>query len=435
MKKKTLAVLLAISCTLSMAACGASGDNGDTSAADEAREALAEEFEEEEPEEEIEEEPEVEEEQEEEEEEPEEEEVAEPKKAASAPSELSDDLYDFQVSIDGIVYQFPMWYSDFEALGWEFQEDATDTLSSNQYTFGATWKKDGFRVSTRLANLSMNTVPFSESMVASITLDKFQLKDCDWEIILPGGIQWGVSNTDDIIAAYGDPSDDYEGDMYYKMTYEIDSYSEINLYVYKEEDALLEIEIENMVALEGADNSVNEEVPDLVKEYKAPKSLGSDFYAYTAELEGVVYSLPCPVSVLLENGFTIDTSNSDSVVAAGRNGWVNLRYNNQTLRTMVKNYADYATTVENCFALSMKSSVNGPEFDLVFPGNIKVGDAESAVKKAVDGFNCEVETSDSGYTYYEIADPDKSVLDKYTIVVKDGKVQSMEIENATKPEY
>lgn len=435
MKKKTLAVLLAISCTLSMAACGASGDNGDASAADEAREALAEEFEEEEPEEEIEEEPEVEEAQEEEEEEPEEEEVAEPKKAASAPSELSDDLYDFQVSIDGTVYQFPMWYSDFEALGWEFQEDATDTLSSNQYTFGVAWKKDGFRVSTRLANLSMNTVPFSESMVASITLDKFQLKDCDWEIILPGGIQWGVSNTDDIIAAYGDPSSDFEGEMYYKMTYKLDSHSEINLYVYKEEDALLQIEIENMVELEGADNSVNEDVPDLVKEYKAPKALGNDFYAYTAELEGVVYSLPCPVSVLLENGFTIDTSNSDSVVAAGRNGWVSLRYNNQTLRAMVENYADYATTVENCFVLSMKSSVNGPEFDLVFPGNIKIGDAESAVKKAVNGFNCEVETSDSGFTYYEIADPDKGVLDKYTIVVKDGSVISLEIENSTKPEY
>lgn len=164
-----------------------------------------------------------------------------------------------------------------------------------------------------------------------------------------------------------------------------------------------------MVELEGADNSVNEDVPDLVKEYKAPKALGNDFYAYTAELEGVVYSLPCPVSVLLENGFTIDTSNSDSVVAAGRNGWVSLRYNNQTLRAMVENYADYATTVENCFVLSMKSSVNG--------------------------FNCEVETSDSGFTYYEIADPDKGVLDKYTIVVKDGSVISLEIENSTKPEY
>lgn len=434
MTKKVLALLLAISCALSMAACGALGDNKSPSAADEAREALANEFEESEAEEEQEVEEEPEEEPEVEEEPEEEPDSAEkPMQPARVPGELSDDLYDFQISIDGTVYQFPMWYSEFEALGWEYDGDPTNTLSSNQYTFSEVWKKDGIRIYTRLANLSMNTVPFSESMVAGISLEKYNLQDCDWDIILPGGIQWGVSNADDIIAAYGDPTDDYDSDMYYKLTYEYDWYREINLYVYKEEGVLLEIDIENIVELEGADNSVDETVPDLVKDYTAPKSLGTDFYAYTAQMEGVVYSLPCPVSVLLENGFTIDKSKSDDVVAAGRSGWISLRYNNQTLRTMVENYADYATTIENCFVTSMESSIYGPEFDLVFPGNIKVGDSEDAVKKAVNGFNYEIEASDSDYTYYNIYD--SSVLDRYTIVVKDGSIISIEIRNSTKPKY
>lgn len=440
MKKKTLALLLAISCTLSATACGAADEEVSASVEDEVGDEMEEELKEEPEEAPEEEEPK---EEEIEKEEPEEEEAEEekheraqkPMKPAWAPSELSDDLYDFQVSIDGTVYQFPMWYSEFEALGWEYDGDNTQTLSSNQFTLTEVWKKDGIRVYTRFANLSMNTVPFSESMVAGITLEDNYVKDSGWEILMPGGIQWGVSGTDDIIAAYGDPSDDYDGDLWYKMTYKYDYYREINLYVFKDDDTLKKIEIENLVELEGADNSVDETVPDLVKDYVAPKSLGTDYYAYTAELEGVVYSLPCPVSVMLENGFTIDKNDSDSVVAAGGNGWVNLRYNNQTLRTMVENYADYATTVENCFALSMKSSVNGPEFKLVFPGNIKVGDSEAAVKKAVAGFNCEVSTSDSGYTYYEVSDPDKSVLDRYTITVKDGSVCTLEVKNATEPEY
>lgn len=435
MKKKTLAVLLAISCSLSMAACGASGgeDAEALSRADEAREELEKEFSEEAPEEEVEDEP---------EEEPEEEIKDEPeddekeiKKTASMPSNLSDDLYDFQVSIDGTVYQFPMWYSDFEALGWEYDGDDSEILSSNQYSVAERWSKDGFEVYTEFANLSMNSVPFSESMVAGITFEEFLLEDCDWEIVLPGGIQYGVSNTDDIKEAYGEPSRDYDGDLYYMMSYELDYYREVSLYVYKEEDALLKIELENLVELEGADNSIDETVPELVEAYKAPKSLGDDFYAYTAQLEGVVYSLPCPVSVLLENGFTIDTARSDSEVAAGGSGWVDLRYNNQTLHTMVKNYADYATIIENCFVVSMESSVNGPKFDLVFPGNIKVGDSEDAVKKATADFNYEVDTSDSGYTYYEVSDPDASVLDRYTIVVKDGSVCSMEVQNSEEPEY
>lgn len=84
---------------------------------------------------------------------------------AETPSDLSDDLYDFQISIDGVVYQFPMWYSDFEALGWEYLGDNTDTLSSNQYTVAERWKKDGFEIYTRFANLSMNTAAFADCEV------------------------------------------------------------------------------------------------------------------------------------------------------------------------------------------------------------------------------------------------------------------------------
>lgn len=436
MKKKALAMLLAISCTLAMTACGES--KVEDTASDELAEETEEIEEEAEPESPDRQEESVEEEPEEEEAETEEEddtEEAEKKEAAQAPAELSDDLYDFQLSINGEVYQFPMWYADFEALGWEYDGDDTQTLSSNQYTGVETWEKDGVEVYTKLANLSMNTVPFSESMVAGISLEEYYLEDCDWDILLPGGIQYGVSNADDIKAAYGDPTSDYDGDLYYKMTYEYDFYQEISLYVYKDDDTLKQIEIENIVELEGADNSIDATVPDIVKAYETPDSLGDDFYAYTAQLEGVVYTLPCPVSVLIENGFKIDEKNSDSEVGAGRTGWVDLKYNNQTLHTMVENYADYATTIENCFAVSMESSVNGPKFDLVFPGNIKVGGSEDAVKKATAKFNCEVETSDSGYTYYTVSDPDGSVLDNYEIVVKDGTVCTMEISNSSKPEY
>lgn len=438
MKNKTLTMLTAIGCALSMAACAASGEEaspaGEETEADETwREGRIS----------REEEPEQEEagQQETEDESgaetgntaPDDEESGGAKAkrpSAETPSELSGDLYDFQVSIDGTVYQFPMWYSDFEALGWEYDGDAARTLDSNQYTTAEVWKKDGVSVYTSFANLSMNTVPFSESMVAGITLDRYDIEDADWEILLPGGIEWGVSNADDIVAAYGDPTDTYDGDLYYKMTYEQDYYNSVSLYVFKEGDSLQKIEIENMVELEGADNSVDETVPDAVKRYEAPKELSDDFYTYTAQLEGVVYALPCPVSVLLENGFTINENNSDSVVASRYFGWVELQYNNQSYRAIVDNYADYATTVENCFVTSMEASVNGPEFDLVFPGGIGLGSSEADVKKAVDGFNCEVETSDSGYTHYAVADPDSDAMNEYLITVSDGKVISLEVENS-----
>lgn len=430
MKKKVLALILVISCAISMAACGGSKETAGE--AETHKEETAEEPTEAPTEEPVEEE--TEEEKEPETEPTEEKEEAKKSAAVDTPSELSDDLYDFQVSIDGTVYQFPMWYSDFEALGWEYDGDNTETLSSNQYTVGQRFKKDGISVYTRLANLSMNSVSFADSMVAGISMDKYDLKDCDWEILLPGGIQWGVSNAEDIKAAYGDPSSDYDGDNYYKMTYEYDFYQEISLYVYKETDALEQIEIQNLVELEGADNSVSDEVPDVVKNYKAPTELGNDFYSFHVELEGNLYKLPCPVTEFLANGFKIDEKNSDMEIAAGSFGWVDLRYNNQTLHAIARNHADYATVIENCFITEVESSDFDPDFALTIPGNIKRGDTEADVEKALEGFNVEKETSDSGFTYYTVYDPNDSKLNNYCICLKEGVVIQIEVENDTTPE-
>ena len=247
-------------------------------------------------------------------------------------AELSDDIYSFQVSVDGVVYQFPMWVSEFEALGWTYDGDFSQTLSSNQYTTTEVWKRGEGTVYTRLANLSMNTVSFKESMVAGITFDAFNLRKCDIEIIMPKGIQFGVSTAEDIIAAYGEPSYEFDGSAFRKLGYEYDYHQEVFFQISKETGVLSNIEIENMIELEGADNSVSAKVPELISGYKAPQSVGDDLYQYNIELEGNFYTLPCPVSELLANGFTINENNSDSEFAAGNGGWLELRYNNQSYR-------------------------------------------------------------------------------------------------------
>lgn len=355
--------------------------------------------------------------------------------AATAPTELSDDLYDFQISVDGTVYQFPMWAADFEALGWTYDGDASQTLSSNQYTTTERWNKGEFSVYTQLANLSMNTVGITEAMVAGITFEEYQLDGCDWEIILPKGIQYGVSNTEDVLAAYGDPTDEYDGELYYKMTYEKDFYQEIHIYVSKETNVINKIEIQNIVELEGADNSVDATVPDVVKNYKAPSALGNDLYGFDIELEGNLYTLPCPVSELLANGFTINEDNSEKAFGAQGSGWLELVYNNQKFHTIVRNYADYATTAENCFLIDIESSCFEPDYNLVIPCGIKRGDSEESVLEILKDYNYEVEQSEgSDFTYYNVFDPEGSRLQGYSIVTKEGEVVIIEAETNTKPE-
>lgn len=205
------------------------------------------------------------------------------------------------------------------------------------------------------------------------------------------------------------------------------------MYVYKDTDALQQIELQNVVELEGADNSVSGEVPDVIKNYEAPAKLGDDLYTFNFDLEGNIYKLPCPVSELIANGFKIDEAKTEMEVAAGRSGWVSLKYNNQTLKVLAENYADYATTIENCMITAVKSSDYDPKFALVLPGNIKRGDTEADVEKAVKAFNYEKEVSDSGFVYYTITNPNESKLDKITIVIHEDKVVTIEMKNSKEP--
>ena len=237
MKKKTLALLLAIGCTVSIVACGTTGDDATStseetliSRVDEEREELQKEFDEKEPET----------------KEPGTEEPEEQSASAEKPTVLSDNLYDFQISIDGTIYQFPMQYSEFEAFGWKHIGEPTNTLAPNKYALTETWTRDGGHVSTRLGNLSTDTVPYSESTVIGITLEDMYLKDCDWEIIMPKGIQLGVSDVDDIIAAYGEPTEDLDKDNYHRIQYEYENYRAITFFVSKDDNILTEIIILNV---------------------------------------------------------------------------------------------------------------------------------------------------------------------------------------------
>ena len=425
MKKKLLAMLLAVACVLSLTACSSQEDTLDAEVVDiNTEEAMTETVEE-----------------------TIEETTAVPETVAetaaekadrgevNTPSKLSDDVYSFQVSIDGTIYQFPMWASDLAALGWTYDGDATQTLSSNEYTVAETWVKDDISIYTTLSNLSMNTVTMTESMVAGIEVDDYLLKDAECEIILPKGIQYGVSTKDDVIAAYGTPNYEYDGENWYKMGYEKDYHQNVYLYISTETSVLCKIEVENMVELEGADNSVDATVPDVVKNYKAPSALGEDLYEFDIELEGKLYTLPCPVSELLANGFTINEDNSESAFGAQGSGWLEIVYNNQAYHTIVHNYADYATTAENCFITDIETSIYDPKYNLTIPCGIKRGDSEESVLEKIKDYNYE-KTAEEGseFTYYEITNPEGSSLEGYDIVIKGGEVVIIEVSTDREPQ-
>ena len=257
------------------------------------------------------------------------------------------------------------------------------------------------------------------------------MRNCDWKIELSKGITFGESAREDILKAYGEPTDEYDGELYYKMSYETDYYSEVTLYVYKDSGVMEKLELMNMIELEGLDNSVSEEVPELISEYKAPTQLGDDYYSNILEYDGALYQFPCPIQEFTDNGFEIQEENSDMVIGAGDTGRAELMKDKQRIRVSVKNFAPYATVLENCFIIELDEHDFGANSNssMVFPGGITFGSSEEEVLAAIADYN--YDGSESGKsTYYYVYGPDEYSSYGYQIVVEDGKVTSLRARQA-----
>lgn len=358
----------------------------------------------------------------------------ESKTAASAGAPLSDDLYSFQMKLDGKIYQFPMSYADFIACGWEYQGDETLTFAPDQYSPSEVFKKGDLEIYVSIINLGIDTEPVTECLVGGLSIDEWQFEAAPrTSIELPKGIVYGKSTLEDIKAAYGEPSDTYEGELYTKVTYEYDYYREIDLYVSTETDVINEVEIRNFIADEEAKAEaaaqVSSEPTSEVLAYTAPSELGDDPLSFVVEYAGDLYQMPAPVSVFLDNGWTLKAEDSDSVIAGKDFGWVYMMKDGQQFRSIVRNYGADATTVENCFVTSVDGNINDTDLPITIPSGVTIGMTNEDVLDALKEikYTLDDESSDM-FLYYTIESPENS-LDGIEILVdkEDNTVTGIEV--------
>ena len=330
-------------------------------------------------------------------------------------AELGTDIYGYQAEYAGNLIQLPMTYDDFTAMGWTLSKnDSPDTMISTGSYGMATFNNGEVSAYVDMINFGINEAPLSDCLVGGIKLD-LAWGDIDLSSLtvkLPGGIVMGTSNIEDIKAAYGEPSDTYEGDLYTKMTYQQDSYQRAELYVYKEENTLLQVDLRNFKEPEDFDKgSVSTEIPDIVSNYKAPTALGSDFMDPDVEFMGSLYRLPAPVSAFLDNGWVMKDVAEDAFLEGGGLEFIEMMKENQTARFSVYNLTENATSIENCFVTELSFGSYDPEIlALKLSEDITLGaDKNELLTKA----------SERGYLYddkdnYLTIYPDKdSKLDHY----------------------
>ena len=345
--------------------------------------------------------------------------------SSSASAELSDDIYSFQIKINSDIYTFPMSFDDLISIGWEYLSDASAELEPNNYSSTERFKLGDLEAYITMANLGINTEPISGCTVAGISIDSFQMNGItDVTIELPGGIRYGVSTLDDITAAYGTPSDTYEGDLYTKVSYEKDYYQDVELSVDSETGVLNGIAIENMSAGEdtGSDaaTDLSDEPTPEVLAYQAPSELGDDLTSFIVEYAGDLYQLPAPLSEFEKNGWTIDTAQSASFVAGNSYDWVYMSKDNQNLHTIVRNYNSNAAVIANCFVTDVEGNVDSTNLPITVQRGLTIGLTEAEVVSALDGVEYELDDENESFHYYTVESPESS-LDYVQIVVNTEK--------------
>ncbi|MCC8046261.1 MAG: hypothetical protein LIP12_12320 [Clostridiales bacterium] len=328
----------------------------------------------------------------------------------------SESWMDYTITIDGETYELPMMLEEFVSYGWVLEE-TEDILPPYRYSMYQC-TKDDMTVTVYLLNLGINTVSVQEAIVAGISVDRYYWDETDAPVTLPCGITRGVSTLDDIAAAYGTPTDTYEGELYTQYTYQQDYNQEVELEVYKESGVLEDITVENFIEPEGFDpGEVSTEVPSDILAYTKPEELSSDVTAYEIEVDGEVYTMPVPVSVLLEDGWKLD-EDSDTEIAAEYYGWVTLYKNNQFFSTTVVNEEAYATTPENCWLESLTVGGYTLDMDGALPGGVRIGTDEETFLAILEEAGVTYESSESSsFRYYTYNSPSYGSSCEVTIYI------------------
>ena len=350
---------------------------------------------------------------------------------------LSDELYSFQIQVNDDVYQFPMTYDEFISYGWEYKDDDTQMLDSNYRNTTQVFNMGNLKCYAGFINFDINSKPLNECYIYSIEFDTSMLKDSDAVVTLPKGISIGGS-MDEAVAAYGTPTRDSvssSGESRY-VTYSLSSYQDVEFNsAYQDIETIGNISVQNITVPEDfVAGEASDEVPAIVSKYIAPEQIGDDFSAFVINYGDVLYQLPAPVSVFLENGWTVVEDGTETTISGRDSGWVILMRDNQKLKVLARNYSENATDFKNCFIKNVKSDPFDNKTPLTIAKGISIGMSQADLEAALADTEYEKDESSSMFVYYTVR-PLGNLVDKYQIAVKKetGVVEIIEV--SYEPKY
>lgn len=336
------------------------------------------------------------------------------KETAKPAVKLSDNLFDTEFSINGEVFKLPLWYADFNAKGLIAKNDSEVKLFS-QGAEHFNWTLDNIDLQGYLYNGSINALPINQCIMQVFKITSHDTDDKN-EILFCKNIQLNVSTKNDIIAAYGEPTKTYENANDTRLFYQSEETSYINIFFLldKNTNILIGATITNSTYVE-FDNTVSSE-KELSFDYIAPSKLSDQFDNKVFMINDQYYSLPCPVSEFINNGFYISDYDKEYNIPAGRYHSCEFELNEKTMFVYVTNFSETACPLINCHVTRIICDTlpDGDVLIVEFSPGIKLGDSEDKLITALADTKYVVSKSDD-LTFYFLEESDAQDMLEYSI--------------------
>lgn len=135
----------------------------------------------------------------------------------------SNDWKTLEFALDGVVYTFPLTWSDIEAAGFLIDEDYRhEVLESNYYTLSVNAENEaGERISVRFKNFTEGDRELQDCDVYGIGFEVSEWRDVNPEVMICNGVTFGMT-AEEVKALMGEPDYFYEseGDDYTSISME-----------------------------------------------------------------------------------------------------------------------------------------------------------------------------------------------------------------------
>jgi len=186
-----------------------------------------------------------------------------------AETKLSEELFSFQSIIDGTFYELPIKYEDLIAAGWEYTGKEEQDIKPDSYIVADLFVKENKKLYTYIYNGSDKIQKVSECWIAGYYTELLSIGEDETTIVLPKNTILYKSSLEDVLEAYGTPTNQYNGETTISITYALQPNVSIKFGINREKNVVDEIEVKRFTLDEIALKTIVDDTERTTEEVEA----------------------------------------------------------------------------------------------------------------------------------------------------------------------